>query len=899
MSYSYAAVALGPGQSLGPYDILSALGAGGMGEVYRARDRKLNRDVALKILPPTLSADPDRIARFEREARVLASLNHPNIGHIYGVEDSTPVQALVLELIDGDTLHERIANGAMALAQALPIAWQIAEALAAAHAQGVIHRDLKPANVKLRPDGTVKVLDFGLAKALEPVVAGNAAVTATALSPSPGETHAGVIFGSAAYMSPEQARGEPLDTRTDIWSFGVVLFEMLSGARVFDGRTATESLAAVLHVEPDFSRVPARVRPLLAACLQKDPKRRLRDIGDARLLVRDGDPVSASRPRWSWLPWATTAGFATLAAVTAWAPWREAQVPAQEVRFHIAPQGTVPVSGAASISPDGRYFAYLSTGSDGVMRIRVRDLQSFEDRVLQGTEIRGAAPPPFFSPDSRTIAYDAGGALMKVEVAGGLPQVICTLRNPAVGGSWSSDGVILFGDIAAGIRRVAAAGGTPVAVTVPDPSRMEQLHLMPVFLPDRRHFFYLRISRTDPSRSGIYLGSLDVEPAKQDLTRLLATPMSVKYAPAVHGTTGHLLLVRDGNLFAQPFDERRLQLSGTPAQVAEGVYSYLDGASVSVSHNGVLAYRPASGDSQFSWFDRKGRPLAQFPDRGPYSGFALSSDGSRVVAVRLNPQAPATATLWLLDFASRTSTPLATATPAPPVWSHDGSQIVFASYQPGGGGALMKKQIGGAGNEDELLRYDLSTSPTSWSRDGRHLLFVAIDPDTKADIWALSLEGTPKAAAFIRTNDVESQAQFSPASTGSARRVAFTRNEAGRDEVYLTSFPDATNRQQVSRGGGHSPKWRADGRELFYVAVDGMIVAVPISEQGIPGPPAPLFRAPSPPVSSDATGRRIAMSWDMTGDGQQFLFTVPAGDTSSASVVVLNWQSSLSGDRNP
>jgi Tol biopolymer transport system component len=892
-------VALGPGQSLGPYDILSALGAGGMGEVYRARDRKLNRDVALKILPASLSTDPDRIARFEREARVLASLNHPNIGHIYGLEDSTPVQALVLELIDGDTLQERMANRPMALDRALPIAWQIADALAAAHGQGVIHRDLKPANVKVRPDGTVKVLDFGLAKALEPFVAGNAAVTATAARLSPGETQGGVILGSAAYMSPEQARGEPLDSRTDIWSFGVVLFEMLSGTAAFGGRSATESLAAVLHLEPDFSRVPARVRPLLEACLQKDAKRRLRDIGDARLLVRDGDPLPPLRPRRSWLPWAITAAFATLAAVMAWAPWRGVQAPAQIVKFHIVPQGTIPISGASALSPDGRYFAYMSTGSDGVMRVRVRDLRSFEDRVLQGTEIRQAAPPPFFSPDSRYIAYDAGGALMKVEVGGGLPQTICPLTNPAVGGSWSSDGVILFGDVGGGIRRVAAAGGTPAAVTVPDPSRLEQLHLLPVFLPDGRHFFYQRISRIDPSRSGIYLGSLDAEPGKQDLTRLIATPTSVKYAPALDGTTGHLLLFRDGNLFAQRFDERRLQLSGTPEQIVEGVHSYMDGATVTVSHNGVLAYLPASADSRLSWFDRKGRPVAQFPDRGPYGAFTLSSDGNRVLAVRLNPQAPATAMLWLLDFATGNSTRLAAAAPAPPVWSHDGSQVVFAAYRSGGGGALMRKRLGGASTEDELLRSDLTTAPTSWSRDARHVLYVAVDPATNADIWTLSLEGTPKATPFIRTNDAESQAQFSPGSTGSTRWVAFTRNESGRDEVYLTSFPDATNLYPVSRGGGHSPRWRPDGRELFYVSAGGMITAVPISDQGMPGQPTPLFPAPAAAVRADATGRRLAMPWDVAGDGERFLFTVPAGETSSTPVVVLNWQSGLAGDRTP
>jgi hypothetical protein len=332
--------------------------------------------------------------------------------------------------------------------------------------------------------------------------------------------------------------------------------------------------------------------------------------------------------------------------------------------------------------------------------------------------------------------------------------------------------------------------------------------------------------------------------------------------------------------------------------VVEGVYSYLDGASVSVSHNGVLTYLPAAGDSQLSWFDRRGQPLAPIPDRGPYAGFTLSSDGKRVVAVRLNPQAPATASLWLLDLAGRNSTRLATAAPAQPVLSYDGSDVVFVSYFSSREAALMKKAVGGPGNEEELIRADVSAAPTSWSRDGRHLLYVAIDPATKADIWTLSLDGALKATPFIRTNDAESQALFSP-SRGPLRWVALTSNASGRDEVYLATFPDGMNRHPVSRGGGHSPKWRADGRELFYVAIDGTITAVPISDQGVPGQPTPLFRAPRPAISADATGRRLPMPWDVAGDGDRFLFAVPAGETSSATIVVLNWRSGLAGERHP
>ena len=886
-------VAFRPGDSLGPYDILSPLGAGGMGEVYRARDRKLNREVALKVLPTGVSSDPDRIARFSREARLLASLNHPNIGQIYGLEDSTAVQALVLELIEGRTLAERIGNGAMQLDEAMSIAWQIADALAVAHAQGVIHRDLKPANVKLRHDGTVKVLDFGVAKVLEPVPADTADITASALTVPPGETQAGMIVGSARYMSPEQARGEPLDMRTDIWSFGVVLFEMLTGGPLISARTAGESLAAVLHDEPDLSRVPARVRPLLEACLTKDPKQRLRDIGDARLLVRDAEPLPPPRKSFWWVPWAVSAALAVVAGVATWTAWRSERAAANVVRFQIVPQGNIPVSGASAISPNGRYFVYFSTGSDGVMRVWVRDLQSFEDRPLQGTEIVQGAPPPFWSPDSRFIGYDAGGALMKVDVAGGLPQLICRLTTPAVGGSWNRDGVIIFGNTIRGIYRVSAGGGTPAAVTVPDPSRMERAHLMPVFLPDGRHFFYLRVSRSDPTLSGIHLGSLDVDPERQDLTRIIATPTSVKYAPAADGSIGQLLFVRDGNLFAQGFDERRQTLSAAPVLVAEGVYSYLDGAAVSVSDTGVLTYRPAAGESQFSWFDRKGQSLTQFPERGVYGGFSLSSDGSRVVTVRVNPQATASAAMWLLDFAAGTSARLGNSSPSPPVLSPDGSRIVFSSYQSGLESTLMMKTVS-TGREDVLFQSEDRLAPTSWSRDGRHLLLSVVDPKTNADIWSLSLEGTPKALPFLRTAAAESQAQFSPPFPSGAQWVAFTSNESGRDEVYLTSFPRPTDHEIVSRGGGHSPRWRSDGRELFYVAGDGMLNAIPISERGVSGQPTPLFRVPRTSASADATGRRLAMPWDVASDGQRFLFTIPSsGATTSAFNVVLNWNSVL------
>jgi eukaryotic-like serine/threonine-protein kinase len=547
-----------PGDTLGPYEIISALGEGGMGEVYRARDRKLHRDVAIKVLPDSLSADPDRVARFERESHVLASLNHPNIAHIYGVEETNGMRALVLELVEGPTLADRIAQGALRLDEALQIARQIAEALEAAHDLGIIHRDLKPANVKLRPDGTVKVLDFGLAKALEPASGTRADITASPTIMAPSMTRMGIVLGTVGYMSPEQARGESVDKRADIWAFGVVFYEMLTATPLFVRQTVADTVAAVLDFEPDWSRVPAKARPMLQACLQKHPKRRLRDIADSQLLFdshTEREAASGSqRSQRSWIAWSLAAVGLIAAAIFAWAPWRIALPAAEPIRFQVSAPGDLPASAASAISPNGRYLAFLSSGSDRVMRVWVRDLRSLEDRPLQGTEIGQAAPPPFWSPDSRFIAYDAGGALKKVDVSGGLAQTICEVRQAAVGGSWNRGGVILFGDISGGIMRVSDAGGVPSSITKLDSPRNESAHLTPVFLPDGRHFFYLRVSRKNPEQTGIFLGSLDLRPEEQSSQRLVATTTSPIYARSSDGRFGKLLFLRDGNLMAQTFD---------------------------------------------------------------------------------------------------------------------------------------------------------------------------------------------------------------------------------------------------------------------------------------------------------------------------------------------------------
>jgi Tol biopolymer transport system component len=878
---------MNPQSAIAHYRVISKLGEGGMGAVYRATDTKLNREVAIKVLPDSFAADADRLARFTREAHVLASLNHPNIAAIYGVEE----RALVLELVEGPTLADRIANGPVPLDEALPIGRQIAEALEYAHEKSVIHRDLKPANIKVTPDGRVKVLDFGLAKALSPeVAAGNPTISPTLTMQA---TMAGVIMGTAAYMSPEQARGGVADRRSDVWSFGVVLYEMLTGRQSFAGETVSDTLASVLKSEPDWSALPpatpAGIRKLLRRCLERDRKRRLTDIGMARLEIDDAlaGPAEAvleapAPPKSRALAWgALGAAVAAVAALTAVLYFRPAAAEGTVVRFAVALPEKVQlgVGGRLAISPDGQLLAFTAIGDDGQFRIWVRALNSFESRLLGGTE---GVSGMFWSPDSRWIAFSSAGKLKKVGIsasaASGPSQTICDAPSVVPLGAWSREGTILFGSpVSRGLQRVSQAGGESAVVTVLDQSRQETSHMSPQFLPDGRHFLYLALS-SDPENHGIFVAALDGSVKKF----LLRAGSQALYVP------GHLLFLREGTLMAQPFDTAALALTGEAFPVAERVWSYLSYGVFSASQNGVLAYRTgalSNNERRLTWFDRGGNRLGEVGPPGFYSDLALSPDAKTVAVVQGEP-ASGSRNVWLIDLLRNVPARFTFQAHRDqmPVWSADGSRVFFGSNHPGLGD-IYEGEVGGR-QEEPLFTSDLPKAPLDVSGDGKFLLYAAVDPATKMDLGVLPLEGERKPRPYLKSVFNEVGGQFSPGRGGGPRWVAYSSDESGRFQIYIRPF-DGGRPFQVSTAGGTQPKWRRDGRELFFANV-GTLMAVDV--QLLPklelGVPKPLFAAGLFQGGPANTSR-----YSVSPDGKRFLInSSPPGDSGPTPInVVINW----------
>jgi serine/threonine protein kinase/Tol biopolymer transport system component len=882
---------LARGARFGPYEVAVPIGKGGMGEVYRARDVRLDRDVALKVLPDSLAADAERLARFQREARTLASLNHPNIGGIHGIEEANGVSALVLELVEGPTLADRIAQGALPLDEALPIVRQIAEALEAAHEQGIIHRDLKPANIKVRADGRVKVIDFGLAKPTRSADARASDLTQSPTITSPAmATHAGIILGTAAYMSPEQARGKPLDKRTDVWAFGCVLYEMLTGRRAFKGDEVSDVIASVLAREPDLAELPAAtpasIRRLIRRCLQKDLNERLRDIGDARIEIRDAlaktdqdgsvaSPAPAKTRNWErtaliWTGGVIAAAFAVTLGLSALGTiiglTRKPPAPPPEVRLEISTPPT-PVPGSVAISPDGRTVAYVAT-ANRQSRLWLRTLQSTDARPLTGTE---GAQNPFWSPDSRSIAFFADNKLKRIDIDGGGTRVLTNVYR-GTGGAWNQHGVIMFASLGDPISRISDTGGETAELKG---LVQEGSNFTPRFLPDGRHFLYY--VRGSQNARGVYVGDLDgTSPSR----RLFDAD-----AGAAYTASGYLLFVRERTLFAQRFHAGRLELTGTPFRVAEHSTTCTC-LGLSVSDNGSIAYRSIATppQRQFIWFDRSGKEVGKVADSS-MSTPSLSPDGQRVVGYRGNP-VDGNVDVWTLDvrrgvFTRMTSDP---GDDVAPVWSPDGAQIAFSSNRRGTHDIFRIPASAGA-RETLVLRTDAEKSVSDWSPNGRFLVFDSHDSKRSTDIWAVSLDKPGEPFPVAQTSFDEYRAQFSP----DGNWVAFQSDESGRDEIYVQPFPGGGNKWPISNTGGAEVRWRRDGKEIFYVGLDGRLMAVPIafgSSGPVPGNPVALFE---PPLGTTIQQADFRHQYTAASDGQRFLVATVSEPPSTPITVILNW----------
>ncbi len=881
-------MSLTPGKRLGPYEILAALGSGGMGEVYSAKDTRLDRTVAIKVLPEELSANPEVRARFEREARAASSLNHPNICVLHDVGHQDGIDFLVMEHLDGENLAARIDRGALPTGDLLSIAIQIADALDKAHRQGLIHRDLKPANVMLTKSGA-KLLDFGLAR-----VTGLAS-NLTELSRSPTMsrplTAEGTIVGTFQYIAPEVLEGAEADARSDIFAYGATLFEMATGKRAFEGKSQASVIAAILErIPPPISSIqplaPPALERLIQQCMAKDPDERRQSMHDVHLELKwiaeggsqAGLPsvVGARRRGRARLAW-TLAGAATLAAaafaVGNWSP----PVKPQTVRFEVpSPRGVVAI-GTPKISPDGRTLAFDARESSGVFRIWTRPLNALNAQPLLGTE---GTRRPFWSSDSRFIAFFSGGKLRKIAAGGGPAQTLCEWPGGA-DGSWSQQGVILFdGSSRDSISRVPAAGGEPAPATTIDRARGEVGHAWPQFLPDGTHFLYLALG-AKPESTFIKVGSLDSKESK-----IVAMG---RYSRVEYAHPGFLIFARDRALMAQPFDTRQFKLTGEAFPVADEVFAEASGfgnADFSASRNGVLALRGGTPDEgkNFVWVDRAGEDRGTLGGVGDYSEFALSPDGQHVVT--LLGSFGTDRDIWIVERARGVSTRFSfdDAQEGWPVWSPDGTQIAFTS-NTARDFAVYRKRADGVGEAELISKLDLPCGPWDWSADGRLIACSVNGGATRWDVGILSLEGDRTITPFANTPFVELAPRFSP----DGRWIAYSSNESGRREVYVRPFPGPGGKWQISTQGGVHPAWRRDGKEIFFLTPGGSMMAADITAgTGIQsGTPKLLFKTHAP--ESEANGACYSVS----ADGQTFLIERPlAGGTVSPTTVVLNWAES-------
>ncbi len=891
---------LSGGTRLGPYEVLAPLGAGGMGEVYRAADSRLSRDVALKVLPEEFFEDGDRVARFEREAKSLAALNHPGIAAVYSFEEISGRHILVMELVEGEGLDEKIASGPLPPDESLAYARQIAEALEAAHEKGIVHRDLKPANVKVTPEGKIKLLDFGLAKIFESDPTGSSPSATRSPTLTGRATAAGMILGTAAYMSPEQARGRAVDKRSDVWAFGCVLYEMLTGKRLFIGETVSDTLAAVLRHEISLNdlppAVPSTVRRLMVRCLERDPKNRLRDIGEARIVLdevasgrveeTDASLAGAAEPtkKKGWLPWAL-AGIAIVAAVALAivqfrAPRSE---PAQAIRFDIArPESSSPTNRGKffELSPDGRFLAIVEAGE-----LWVRPLDSVSARRIEGIE---DATYPFWSPDSAWIGFFAENELRKVARDGGRAQKICAAPGGR-GASWSADGVILFSDRFGnrGLSRVSAQGGVPAAVTRLATEAASDAHRYPQFLPDGKSFLFLYLAPS-PEVAGVYLGKLDGGPPE----RVLKGSDQAVFARAVGSGSGYLLHRRETTLMAQSFDFGSRRKIGEEVPVANGVGvgANTGSGAFTLSANGLLAFSAdAATSSEFVWIGSSGergeRLGSANAEMGDFYGLSLARGGRRLAFGAGNPPDIFTQSL------SGGEPSRFTFGPAPgwayPIWSPDGSEIVYTTQDLVGlpQYEIRRRRADRAGGEEMLLSAKSFLFPWDWSPDGGSILYG----DDRGDLWLLPLAGKRKPVAFITAPGQLAYAQFSP----DGRLVAYASDEQGQFQVFVATVPPSGALWQISTGGGSMPRWRRDGRELYYRSNDGTLMAVALGAG--PGTAAIEERSAPRPLFTGipSSGNSPIFTYAPDDDGHRFLVASTKRGAQEPITLLVNWPTVL------
>jgi len=890
------------GTRLGPYEILSPIGAGGMGEVYRAKDTRLDRTVAIKVLLAGVADNAEARKRFEREARAISSLNHPYICMLHDVGRHDGIDFLVMEYLEGETLAARLSKGPLPIEQALQYAIWIADALAAAHRGGVVHRDLKPANVMLTRSGA-KLMDFGLAKSriYDAGPVGADSLRSTVEQPL---TQKGTILGTLQYMAPEQLEGKESDARADIFAFGAVLYEMLTGCKAFAGETQATVIGAILYGAPtplsDLQpRTPPALDRVVNACLAKDPDERWHTAHDLKLQLQwielgrpaEGASAGGRNPRERAL-WAAATVLLLVATAAAWIFLRRSAIE-EPLRLTVAPPPGESLvfstnQGGIAISPDGRTLAFVAT-SQGAPMVWLRRLDSLAAKPLAGTE---GGYYPFWSPDGRFLGFFAGGKLKKIEIRGGLPQALADAPEGR-GGTWNRDGVILFSPGFGPVSSISAAGGAPVAVTSLDAGRQDARHTWPSFLPDGRHFLYLA---DGPHREdgGIFVGSLDGG-GTQKPARLVAASSNAFYTPPQNGRAGYLLYAMDRTLTAQAFDAGRLQLDGDPISVAEDA-AYLPNIQLenfSLSQTGLLVYGPKRSLPQVTWVGRDGKPLGGLGAPGDFHFLSLSPDQTKVAVVAVDGAGHVA--LWMMDASRGTSSRLSVdlSRALAPRWSPDGKEIAFSHLQePSEKWNIFHQAVSGAKAAERLTKSENVQILDDWSGDGGFLVYSEQDPATRSDLWVLPLSGERKPFAYLATPFNERHGRFAPAGAGGAPRwLAYTSDETGRDEIYVQSFPAAGTKVRISANGGVQPRWRRDGKELFYLAADGAIMSAGINMT------ASAFQAETPVTLCTPPRAPLpaifASVFEVSADGRRFLILAPSTADAPGINVVVNWAAGL------